>query len=262
MMEIEPLDYIPLWLLSVFTLVLVVISIEVGYRMGKRRRRQGSPEADSAVGSMVGAIVGLLAFLLAFTFGLAASRYDSRRQIFLDEVNAIGTAYLRTDFLPPPHQEQTRDLLRRYVENRLAVMNYTNLQQVLHESENLHTALWAQTAAVSNKDPRSIPIGLFISSINELIDLHTKRAVTISLQARIPVVMWAVLYGITILAMSAMGYHMGLVNRQRSLLVPVFALTFSSVIFLIADLDRPHAGTIRVSQKPMIALLNTMQEKP
>ena len=75
-------------------------SVECGYRLGKYRRSRHEQEKEAPLGTMVGATLGLLAFILAFTFGLAAARFDTRRQVLLDEANAIGTTYLRAGILP------------------------------------------------------------------------------------------------------------------------------------------------------------------
>src|SRR5262245_56224072 len=103
------LDSLPLWGQFLITVAVVLLSVEGGYRLGRYRCRRPDPEKESSVGSMVGGTLGLLAFLLAFTFGLAASRFDARRLVLLDEVNAIGKAYLRADFLPEPRRKQVRD---------------------------------------------------------------------------------------------------------------------------------------------------------
>ena len=94
-----PLDALPLWGVFVAILFVVVLSVECGYRLGKYRRSRHELEKEAPVGTMVGATLGLLAFILAFTFGLAAARFDARRQVLLDEANAIGTTYLQTSFL-------------------------------------------------------------------------------------------------------------------------------------------------------------------
>jgi uncharacterized RDD family membrane protein YckC len=95
-----PLDVLPLWALFIVILLVVLLSVECGYRLGKYRRRQREQEKEAPVGTIVGATLGLLAFILAFTFELAASRFDTRRQVLLDEGNAIGTTYLRAGMLP------------------------------------------------------------------------------------------------------------------------------------------------------------------
>src|SRR5690348_10734501 len=95
-----PLDHLPLWGLFGATVAVVLLSIEGGYRLGQSRRRRSEDEKEGPVGAIVGATLGLLGFILAFTFGLAASRFDARRQIVVEEANDIGTTYLRAGLLP------------------------------------------------------------------------------------------------------------------------------------------------------------------
>ena len=87
-------DMLPLWALYLVTVAIVLLSVEVGWRLGRLRRRRAEGEKDAPIGAVVGAALGLLAFLLAFTFGMSASRYDTRKQMVLQESNAIGTTYL------------------------------------------------------------------------------------------------------------------------------------------------------------------------
>ena len=206
---------------------------------------------------MVAATLGLLAFTLTFTFGLAAARFDTRRQVVLEEANAIGTSYLRAALLPEPQRSETRRLLREYVEVRLKGIMPDRVQQAISESTRLHSRLWAQAVAAGEKDPRSIPIGLFIESLNEVIDLHSIR-VMVGLRNRVPEAIWGALYFVAILAMTQIGYHEGLTSHKRSPAVLVLVLTFSAVMFLIADLDHPQEGLLRVSQQAMIDLRDSI----
>src|SRR5215475_2297124 len=100
-----PIDGLPLWALFIVILRIVLLSVEFGYRLGKYRRRRREDGKEAPLGTMVGATLGLLAFILAFTFGLAAERFNTRRQILLDEANAIGTPYLRAGMLPERGEE-------------------------------------------------------------------------------------------------------------------------------------------------------------
>ncbi len=95
-----PLDYLPVWGLFGATVVVVLLAIEGGHRLGQFRRRRSEEEKEAPVVGIVGATLGLLGFVLAFTFGLAASRFNDRRQIVVEEANAIGTTYLRAGLLP------------------------------------------------------------------------------------------------------------------------------------------------------------------
>jgi hypothetical protein len=260
-MQIEfLLDKLPLWLFFVITASIVLISIVSGSRLGCHLR-QCKKNDEGPIGSIVGAMLGLLAFILAFTFGMTASRFDTRKQLLLDEVNAIGTAVLRSDFLPEPQRTETRKLFKEYVDIRSfrseEVLQPEKLQKALADSEALHDQLWSQVVSLSRESGNPVILGLYIQSLNDVIDFHSKR-VTVGLQYRIPGAIWLALYFMTILAMGAVGYHFVIAGADSFLISIMLSLAFSSVILLIADLDRPSGGFLRVSQKPMLELQQKM----
>jgi hypothetical protein len=257
--SMDLLDAIPLWGWFLATVAIVVLSVEAGFRIGGYRRRRTEQEKEAPVGAIVAAILGLLAFVLAFTFGLAASRFDTRRQIVVKESNAIGTAYLRAGLLPAPHDGEARKLLRDYVDARLRAVQPGELDEAMTKSAELQYALWSQATDAARKDPRSIVTGLFIQSLNEVIDVHSER-VMIGLRNRIPIAVWLGLYFVTAIAMGGVGYHEGLSGSRRSLVVIALALTFSAVILLIADLDRPQEGMLKVSQQAMVDLRDFIKD--
>jgi hypothetical protein len=252
----EPLDVLPLWALLIALMLVVLLSVEAGYRLGRFRSHR-EHETETPVGEMVAATLGLLAFILAFTFGLAATRYDTRRQLLIDEANAVGTTYLRAGMLPE-RREEIRTLLRDYVDIRIEAIKPGKLAEGIRRSEDLQHRLWELTIPIATKNPNSIIVGLFIQSLNDVIDLHTKR-LTASVRNRIPFAIWAALYGISMLSFAAMGYHSGLTGTTRSLVIIVVALTFSVVIALIADLDRSQEGTLKVNQQALIELRQSMK---
>jgi hypothetical protein len=251
------LDALPLWGFFVTVLLLVLVSVEGGYRLGQYRRRRSEQETEAPLGAMVGATLGLLAFMLAFTFGTAADRFDSRRQILLDEANAIGTAYLRAGMLPEQRQE-IRALLRDYVDTRLQAVQSNRIAEGIRRSEQLQDQLWAKAVILGERNPASIVVGLFVQSLNEVIDIHAKR-VTAGVRNRIPGSIWLALLSVAVIALGAVGYHVGLAGTSRSLAQVAVALTFSVVIGLIADLDRPQEGTLTVSQQALVDLRQSMQ---
>src|SRR5512138_487946 len=114
------LDAFPIWTLFPITLVIGVLSVEVGCRVAKYRRQRHQNETEAPAAPIVAATLGLLAFILAFTFGMAASRFEERRQAVLAEANAISTTYLRAAMLPQPMAADSRNLLQEYVDVRLA----------------------------------------------------------------------------------------------------------------------------------------------
>jgi hypothetical protein len=244
------IDYLPLWLVFVIFVGMALLCVEGGFRLGKRRRDRNAHEPQGAVGTMVAATLGLLAFLLTFTFNIAASRFDDRRTAVLDEANAIGTTYLRADFLSQPGKDRVRKLLREYVSVRLRPVD--QIDKILADSNTIQTELWAEASAASQESPTPI-CALFINSLNEVIDMHSKR-VAVGLYARVPQIVWACLLAVTITSMTGVGYSCGLAGSRSWLATLVLLTAFGLVIILVADLDRPREGMIRTPQQPMIDL--------
>lgn len=253
------MDAIPLWAIFAICIGLILLSAEIGHRLGELRYRNREHEKEPTVGGIVAAELGLLAFLLAFTFSLAATRFETRRQTLLEEANAVGTTFLRAKMLPEPEGSQVRQMLREYVDARLAAVVEGTVDAGIRRSEELHGKLWAATVAAAGKDPHSIPTGLFIHSMNDVIDLHAERLL-VALRSRIPMIIWLVLFTVAAFSFGSMGYHSGLTGARRSPAVLPLAVIFAAVIWMVIDLDRPQEGLLRVSQQPMTDLRTTMDE--
>jgi len=254
------LDIFPLWCVFALAVGFSLFGLELGYRFGKRRHTLTEDEKIAPIGAMVGAILGLLAFMLAFTFSLAASRYDSRRMTILDESNAIGTAYLRARLLPDPERTEVARLLREYVDVRVRSVDEGTVAEGIAQSEKLQDQLWAQATAAAHKNPTSIMSGLFIQSLNEVIDLHAKR-VMIGTRSRVPLSIWLGLFALGLIGMASMGYQAGLTATRRSPAMLLLATAFAGVLFLIVDLDRVQEGFLRIGQQSMLDLQKSMEAR-
>ena len=250
------MDAIPVWALFAATTIVVVLAIEVGYKLGHTAHRRSENEKESPVSAIAATVLGLLAFILAFTFAIVTDRYDARKALVREEANAIRTAWLRSDFLPEPDRGEAAGLLREYVNRRLAAVQSNNLDQVhnaLIESVRIQRQLWDMAVVNARKDMNSDVAALYIESLNELSNLHALR-VAVGLQARIPGAIWVVLYALVILGMIAVGYQTAIAGSRRTWAMLILALSFSLVIALIAELDGPGSGHIRVPQQPLVDL--------
>ncbi len=253
----EPLDVVPLWCFFLAATAIGMLAVEAGYRFCSCRHVNAYDEKDGPVGAMVGSILGLLAIMLAFTFHLAATRFDARRHTVLAEANAIHTTYLRARLLPDPERSKIAELLRLYTEIRVQSVAESRIAEGIARSEELHAQLWSRAMAAAEQDRHSIMIGLFLQSLNEVINLHSER-VFVGLRSRIPISIWLALFTLAVLGMASMGYQAGLSGTRRSPEMPILTLAFAGVLFLIVDLDRASEGSLRVSQQPMIDLVKTM----
>jgi hypothetical protein len=172
----------------------------------------------------------------------------------LNEANAIGTTALRARLLPEPHRTEVLKLLREYVTIRLDVTrraaSRTELLAAVDQSNRLQEALWQQTKAIAAKDSGLVPTGLFIQTLNEMIDNQAKRLA--ALRNRVPNTVMVALFAVATIAGAFAGYASGLDERRTRMPVYLMGLLIAGVILLIMDLDRPGTGFIDVSQQPMI----------
>jgi hypothetical protein len=246
-------ESIPVWAVFLATLLLVVGCLDVGFRLGRWRAQRGGAKAEVS-GSMVGAAMGLLAFMLAFTFDSAAGRHDARKQMVVEEVNAIESAWLRAGFLEEPHQTQVRSLLRNYTELRVqGAVGSVPVEEVLSQSEALHAGLWAAAHAVVQSQGSSDVLALFVESLNEVVDMHVKR-VMFAWRTHVPVTIWVTLYALLVVGVIMLGIQMGHDGVRHYGIEFALAASFSLVLLLIVDLDRPQQGLINVSQQAMVDL--------
>lgn len=252
----QTFDSLPLWLIFPLSLAITLGSIEAGFRLAQYRQRRSQGEKEAPVGSMAGAVLGLLAFMLAFTFGMAASRFENRRQVMLSEANAIGTTYLRAKLLAEPMRTDAQKLLLEYVDVRIEGAKAEKFDQAVAKSEELQGRLWSVAVAQADKE-RTPLTSLFVQSLNEVIDLHATRMMAVT-RSRVPGMIWIILYLLAIIAMLMMGYHAGLSNTRRSIATIALVLAFSVVLYLIADLDRPGEGVLKASQQTMMDLRKSM----
>ncbi len=248
-----------LWQLFILSIAVSTLALETGYQLGRKRRKHKDFEKDAPVSASVGATLGLLAFMLAMTFGVAMGQFDIRRQAFIDEVDAISTAYLRADFLPPDLRTKSKEALRQYVAARLRAASTGDLKEAKARSQQLHKELWGYIGDARAKTPDQIPFGLYIQSITDMMDLHTRR-VFAATQLRIPTIIWIVLYCVASIGLMEMGYQTAITGSARSPAFLGLVISFASVLWLVADLDRPREGAISISQQTMRELEQTMNE--
>ena len=196
MSSTEFMDGLPLWMVFVVSAIIIVASIEVGFLLARRQHRRGGEAQKITTGPVVAASLGLLAFMLAFTFGAVMSRFDDRKQLVLEEANAIGTAFLRIDSLPKQEKDQMQRILYDYITLRIEAVQSNDLEyleQALITSAQMQNEMWSVAMSVAQRNPTPIS-ALLVESLNQLIDLHQKR-ITVLAYHRMPTVFWFALYG-------------------------------------------------------------------
>jgi hypothetical protein len=200
----------------------MLVCLEIGRRISVRRLASDPEGATVGIGTVEGAVFGLLALLVAFTFSGAAARFDTRRQLIVEETNDIGTAYLRLDLLPPSAQPALRESFRQYVGMRLEV--YRKLPDMVAATQELAKAtqfqghLWRQAVAACQEAPPAATM-LLLPALNAMIDITTTR--TMSAQMHPPTIIFAMLFVVALASALLAGHGLAGGKRRNWLHMPV-----------------------------------------
>lgn len=251
---------LPAGILLLTTFLLVLVFIEVGYRVGTFIKKKRHVETESSVSSISGYVLALLAFIIAFTFGIVTDRYQARKDLVREEANLIRTCYMRADFLPDSERLEAKELIKEYTQLRLDAVKLNDLEMVkeaIAKGTIIRQTLWDMAVANANKDMNSDVAALYIESLNDMANINASRVI-IGLHTRIPEGIWKVLLTLTLLAMFTVGYQTAIAGSPRSWVTLIMAISFSLVIVMIEALDRSHNKLIPVSQYPMEYLLQQM----
>jgi hypothetical protein len=237
------------FLLTFGLFVGMLILLEIGRRIGVRRMKDDTGAPGEGIGAVDGAVFALLGLLIAFTFSGAAARFDTRRQLIVEETNHIGTAYLRLDLLPADLQPALRESFRRYLDARIEV--YQKLPDIaaakesLAKADELQKQIWRQAVAASQAKgaPPAAPI-LLLPALNAMIDITTTR--TMAALMHPPTIVFVMLFGLALAASLLAGYGMTGSRVRRWFHMIGFALVMAFAVYVILDIEYPRLGLIRV----------------
>jgi hypothetical protein len=226
----------------------MILLLEAGRRIGVRMMRQPD-RAPTGIGAIEGAVFGLLGLLIAFTFSGAASRFDERRHLIVEEANNIGTAWLRLDLLPNEAQPRMRQLFRNYLTSRLEsyqkVPDMEAVKKGLAQSAEYQTQIWNASVDGCKQTESTACSMLLLPALNQMIDITTTR--TMITQFHPPTIIFIML-GVLVLASSMLAGY-GMSSGKRSWLHIIgFVLILSFAVYVILDIEYPRIGLIRVTE--------------
>lgn len=236
----------PIALLGVlFTALLVVV--EIGYRVALQTSANEKEYLHDEIVAARDGISVLLSLLLAFTLAMVTTRYDTRKQLIVEEANSIETTMLRAQMLAEPSRSRIQALLLEYLNARTsfseAGFDEEKLKASFFQAKQLLDEMWQQSLPDTQQSPTPIT-SIFIQSLNQTSDLSERRLA--ALENRIPGTLWAVLILMSAMTCLLVGYSL----RRRALLVIfLWPLMISSVLALNADLDSPRTGLIQIDQQ-------------
>jgi len=257
---------IPSWIIAVLLLVGMAIAMEIGYRTTRRTRGLPSAVSKRNVSAMQTSILLILALVLGFSLSVALQRFDQRSDAVVDEANAIGTVYLRTQLLRQPARDEIRPMVRDYLALRIKDTGITTVagahrDAVLEATEQAQGVIWDAAVRAAQADPSPVTSGLFVQALNEMIDSYGRREA--GLDRHVPETVLFLLYAALLMTGGVVGISSGLAGHRPSRGSSLgMVLLVVGLVFLIMDLDRPRRGVIRVSHAPLIDLLTSIDAKP
>jgi hypothetical protein len=234
---------------TVGLLIGMMICLEIGRRIGtwgKSSKPNKKPIGSSTIENAVFALFGLI---IAFTFSGAASRFEARRHLVVEEANHLGTAWSRLDLLPAASQPSIKEHFRSYLDKRLETYsNLSNLdatRKALLESERLQGVLWkeAHTACAEKGDPATT--SLVLASLNDVFDIATTR--TTATQVHPPLIIFQLLFLLGLSSALLAGCGMSESKKRSWLHIIGFAIVISASVYVTLELEFPRLGLIQVN---------------
>ena len=256
---------IPTFVLAALLLVAALAAAYAGRwlrRRSDRDRANTGPglASDGQEGYIVSGVLGLLALMLGFTLAMAVERFEQRRQLVLEDANAIGTAYLRAQLLGEPHRTRISRLLVEDTDNRvaLALVSRGDGPRLLAANDRMLIDLWGATSAAFPAIPNLDFATAFLDSVNKIVELDAARKA--SRLAHVPTEVLIVLSFYIVVTGGVLGYVLTGFRGQLAGAFLITLLIFS--LALIIDLERPTVGGILESQAPMELLRKSLESQP
>jgi hypothetical protein len=237
-------DY-PLLVLAVAFFALW-LSSRIGSSILKKRRKLEEDMRED-FGVIQSATLTLLGLIIGFTFSMAIGRYEQRKNEEA-EANAIGTEYVRADLLPSGVAARVRMLLSSYLDQRILfykTRDAQQLQQINTSTTQLQSELWSALQSPAAAQPTPV-VALAITGMNDV--LNSQGYTQAAWWNRIPSAAWVLMGVIAICCAEA--------ERVLMLVLP---LVVSISFFLIADIDSPRSGVIRVQPQNLISLAQSLR---
>jgi hypothetical protein len=241
----------------VFAIAIVTQSLAAFVGDFLRKKGRSLYEAERKdFDTIQAAALTLLALIIGFSFSMAVTRFEQRKNSEEAEANAIGTAYLRADFLPSKEAEDVRQLLKKYLDQRVLfylTRQERRIEQINSDTGRLQADLWSTVARAASAQPTPI-VALVVAGTNDV--LNSRGSTQAAWSNRIPIAGWAMIGLIAIASNFLVGYG----ERKRGIpLLFVLPLIISIPLFLIADIDSPRGGIIHVLPYNLISLSQTLR---
>jgi hypothetical protein len=230
---------IGLFILTLTGLWLIALAGFYCQKIWRPLRREEQDEFKS----VLGACLTLLGLIVGFSFSMSVNRYDMRKGLEESEANAIGTEFVRADLLPAPAAGALKDALKAYLERRITFYDVEDpavVARAEQEGARLQSDIWSIVRNAASAQPTPIS-ALAVAGANDVI--NAQGYVLAAWRNRIPLAAWGLMAIIAAACSGLLGFGGQRFNAFLLLVVPA---TISVAFLLIAEIDSPRGGFIRV----------------
>jgi len=225
-------------IISVLVFIAALGCFEIGRRFGVRSLRHDPEGGGEGLGAIEAALLGLLGLLLAFTFSGAAGRFDTRRELIVEEANAIDTAYMRVDLLPPDAHAVLREKFREYLDARIDVYrrlaDREDTAPAEEQSRQIQREIWSIAVSASERSPTTTAGMQIVPALNEMINIETSR--TMTRQMHPPQIIFFMLGALILVSATISGFGTAKAKKRSWLHLILFAFVFALTLFVILDI--------------------------
>lgn len=238
--------YFSQWPLILLFFSLFILTNLFGYYLGKVNTLKKGEQHFSRVSSIQAGLMGILGVMLAFSFSISSERFEHRRKLVNEESVKIQSAFYRAGLLPDTTRNEMRDLLKKYLEERINFYKPGNTNKDMQKSQvrakQLQERIWSKTATISKASP-NLNTNINILALTEMIEIS--GIISASFQTHLPEFIIVLLVFISLCTNLIMGYNDGFTTERNILFTVILNLVLCSILFLIMDLDRPTTGFLR-----------------
>lgn len=258
---IDALASEPALFFLVVVLALSLLALWAGYAYAARTRGQNTDRDENAFGLGQTAIFGLIVLILAFSFSFAADRFEARRELVVQEADAVGAAYAHMDFLTGAHRALEQKLLHDYAAMRVGALSETTYAwddgPFTKRARAIHERLWQLATADVRSDPYNVAYLSLAEEIDKMGDITGFQ--TAAINNHVPAPILGIVILCTFVGAGLLGLTFGRVESPNRALSVIFCIIFAATVFTIVDLDHPKGGLLKIDIAPMQNVLDDMR---
>lgn len=213
--------------------------------------------ADNTAGlaAVEGAVFALIGLLVAFTISGALQRFVERRQLVVQEANAVSAAYDRLGLFEGEVARDLKAKLKAYVRARIELYGMPHDFSLWEGAEvwspeqqqrifELKDEIWKVAVAACPQSAFQPSCSLSLPALSSAFEVARLRFG--AAEKHPPQIIYVMLFGLGLSGSLLAGFGMAAAKARSWIHMVVFAATLAATLYVITDMEFPRLGLIRV----------------